>query len=136
MKRVLVVVCAAGMALALAAGPAAADRSQARNYEAFPAVCDGLGGVVIEVVNLGQWGTGKVQDTNLTLVPRYFIFTVTDITDPSAPEIVDSGEARKRNDTVDDECFISFIEEVEDDPFIPDGTYLIEVLVGVKVVGR
>jgi hypothetical protein len=125
-----------GHGLALAAGPAAADRSQARNYEAIPATCDGLGEVVIEVVNLGHWGTGKVQGTNLRLIPRYFIFTVTDITDPTEPEVVDSGEARQRNDAVDDECVISFVEEVEDDPFIPDGTYLIEVTVGVKVVGR
>jgi hypothetical protein len=133
MRRVLIVVCAAGMALALTAGPAAADRSQARNYDAIEATCDGLGEVVIEVVSLGHWGTGKVQDTNLTLVPRYFAFTVTDL---STGQIVEEDEARKRNDSVDDECLISFVEEVEDDPFIPDGTYLIEVRVGVRVVGR
>jgi hypothetical protein len=133
MRRILIVTCVAGMVLSLLAGPVAAAPTQARNYEAIPAVCDGLGPVVIEVVSLGHWSTGKVQGTQTTLIPRSFAFT---LTDTSTGEVVDSGEERKRPDDSDDVCRIVFVEEVEDDPFIPDGTYLIEVAVEVKVVGR
>jgi hypothetical protein len=136
MRRILILTCSAAMVLAMLAGPVAAAPTQARNYEAIPAVCDGLGPVVIEVVNLGNWGSGKVQGTKTTLIPRSFTFMVTDITDPNDPVVVDEGEERKRANDATDVCHIEFIEEVEDDPFIPDGTYLIEVAVGVKVVGR
>jgi hypothetical protein len=136
MRRILILTCSAAMVLAMLAGPVAAAPTQARNYEAIPAVCDGLGPVVIEVVNLGNWGSGKVQGTKTTLIPRSFTFMVTDITDPNDPVVGAEGEERKRANDATDVCHIEFIEEVEDDPFIPDGTYLIEVAVGVKVVGR
>jgi hypothetical protein len=134
MRRILMVVCAVVMAVALTAGPAAADRTQAKNYEEIPATCEGLGDAVIEVVNLGNWGTGKVQGTNLTLIPRTFDFTVTDL---STDELVFAESVTKRNAKVDDLCTFSFVEEVsEGDPSFPPGTFLIEVQVGVRVVGR
>jgi hypothetical protein len=136
MKRILIVTCVAAMALSMLAGPVAAAPTQARNYEAIPAVCDGLGSVVIEVVGMGNWSTGKVQGTKLTLIPRSFAFTVTNITDPTNPVVVDEGVERKRATDATDACHIEFIDEVEGDPFIPDGTYLIEITVEAKVVGR
>ena len=133
MKRMLLVTCAAAVVLGLTAAPAAADRSQARNYEAIPVVCEGLGEIVIEVVSLGQWGTGKVQHTNLTLIPRHFAFTVIDL---DTSEVVFADEFAKRNPTIDDVCTGEFVEEVpEGDPFLPAGTYLIQFEVGVRVVG-
>ena len=136
MRRIVIVMCAVVMVLSMLAGPVTAAPTQARNYEAIPAVCDELGSVVIEVVNMGNWGTGKVQGTKLTLIPRSFAFTVTDITDPTDPEVVEEGVERKRVTDATDACHIEFIDEVEGDPFIPDGTYLIQVAVEVKVVGR
>jgi hypothetical protein len=133
MRRILTVVCAAMVALGMTAGPAAADRSQARNYEEIPATCEELGEIVIEVVNLGQWGTGKVQGTNQTLIPRTFRFTATNV---DTGEVVFDEQIAKRNARIDDTCSASFIEEVVDDPEVPDGTYLIEFEVGVRVVGR
>jgi hypothetical protein len=136
MRRILIVTCLAATVLAMLAGPVAAAPTQARNYEAIPAVCDGLGPVVIEVVSMGNWSTGKIQGTNTTLIPRSFTFTVTDITNPAAPVMVDQGEERKRATDATDVCRFEFIEVVEDDPEIPDGTYLIEITVEAKVVGR
>jgi hypothetical protein len=133
MRRILTVVCAAMVALGMTAGPAAADRSQARNYEEIPATCEELGEIVIEVVNLGQWGTGKVQGTNQTLIPRTFRFTATNV---DTGEVLFDEQIAKRNARIDDTCSASFIEEVVDDPEVPDGTYLIEFDVGVRVVGR
>jgi hypothetical protein len=133
MGRFLVVVCAAATALALMAGPAAADRTNARHYEAIPVTCDELGEVVIEVVNVGNWGTGKVQGTQLTLIPRFFDFAVFDADD----EVVFADRVAKRNPMVDDVCHGTFVEEVpEDDPFLDPGVYRFEFSVGVRVVGR
>jgi hypothetical protein len=132
MRRILMGVCGAAVALALTAGPAAADRSQARNYEEIPVTCEGLGEVVVEVVNLGNWGTGKVQGTQLTLIPRTFTFTATNV---ATGEVVFDDQVAKRNANVDDVCTASFLEEVEDDPFLEPGTYLVEFSVGVRVVG-
>jgi hypothetical protein len=130
------VTCLAATVLSMLAGPVAAAPTQARNYEAIPAVCDGLGPVVIEVVSMGNWSTAKIQGTKTTLIPRSFAFTVTDITDPNDPVVVDEGEERKRVTDATDVCRFEFIEEVEDDPFYPDGTYMIELTVTAKVVGR
>jgi hypothetical protein len=135
MRRTLLVFCLAAMCLAMLAGPAAAAPTQARNYDAFPAVCDGLGPVVIEVVNFGNWGAAKIQGTRTTLIPRSFAWTVTDITDPDEP-VVEAGEERKRATDATDVCRFEFVDEVLDDPFIPDGTYRIELAVEVKVRGR
>jgi hypothetical protein len=136
MRRILLVTCLAATVLSMLAGPVAAAPTQARNYEAIPAVCDGLGPVVIEVVSMGNWSTAKIQGTKTTLIPRSFAFTVTDITDPNDPVVVDEGEERKRVTDATDVCRFEFIEEVEDDPFYPDGTYMIELTVTAKVVGR
>jgi hypothetical protein len=136
MKRILTVTCAAAMVLSMFAGPVAAAPTQAKNYEAIHAVCDGLGHVVIEVVGMGNWTTGKIQGTKLTLIPRSFAFTATNITDPADPVVVDEGVERKRATDATETCHIEFTEEIEGDPFIPDGTYLIEVTVEAKVVGR
>lgn len=136
MRRILLVTCLAATVLSMLAGPVAAAPTQARNYEAIPAVCDGLGPVVIEVVSMGNWSTAKIQGTNTTLIPRSFASTVTDITDPDDPVVVDEGVERKRVTDATDVCSFEFIEVVVDDPFFPDGTYLIELTVEVKVVGR
>lgn len=132
MRRVLTVVCAVTVVLALAAGPAAADRSQAKNYEEIPVTCEGLGEIVIEVASLGQWGTGKVQGTQLTLIPRTFSFTLTDV---ATGEVVFDEDVVKQNADIDDFCTATFTEEIVDDPELPPGTYQIELGVGVRVVG-
>jgi hypothetical protein len=138
MRRALIVTFVAAMVLSMLAGPVAAAPTQAKNYEAIPADCDGLGTVVLEVVSMGNWSTAKVQETKLTLIPRSFAFTVTDVTDPDPAkhEVVEEGVESKRATDATDVCHIEFIEEIEGDPFIPDGTYLIELTVTVKVVGR
>jgi hypothetical protein len=138
MRRILIVTCLAATVLAMLGGPVAAAPTQARNYEAIPAVCDGLGPVVIEVVSMGNWSTAKIQGTKTTLIPRSFTFKVTDIThpDPAEHEVVDEGHERKRATDATDVCRFEFVEEIEGDPEIPDGTYLIELTVEVKVVGR
>jgi hypothetical protein len=136
MRRILLVTCSVAVVLSLLAGPAAAAPTQARNYEAIPAVCEGLGPVVIEVVSMGNWSAAKIQGTRTTLIPRSFAFVVTDITDPNDPVVVDEGEDRKRATDATDVCRFEFIEEAQGDPFFPDGTYLIELTVEAKVVGR
>jgi hypothetical protein len=122
MKRLTLVVWAAVLALLLSAGTAAAAPTEAKNYWAVDATCDGLGDVVIEVVNLGRWGAGKFQGTQLTGIPRWFGSTVTH----EEFGVVFADVNAKRSVDVDDVCRYSFV----------DGPYLIEVEVGVKVVGR
>jgi hypothetical protein len=122
MRRLMVVVWAAAMALFVSAGVAAAAPTEAKNYWAVDATCDGLGDVVIEVVNLGSWGAGKFQGTQLTGIPRWFGSTVTH----EEFGVVFSDRHAKRPVDVDDVCRYWFV----------DGPYLIEVEIGVKVVGR
>jgi hypothetical protein len=117
MRRVLIVMCSAAMVLAMLAGPVTAAPTQARNYEEIPAVCDVMGPIVIEVVNLGNWGTGKVQGTQTTLIPRAFDFTVTNITDPDNTFVVEEDVVRKRANDATDACDISFVEEIVGDPY-------------------
>jgi hypothetical protein len=63
MRPTVLVMCTAGMVLALLSAPAAAGRSRARNREAIAVTCTELGDAIIEVVNRGRRGTGKVQGT-------------------------------------------------------------------------
>lgn len=133
MRRILIV--ATLLAVALPMGPpAAAAPTGAHNYEAIPASCDGLGEVVIEVTSLGQWGTGKVQGTSLTLVPRSFAFVGTLL---ETGEVVFEEAFAKTNSATDDVCVFSFVEEIPPgDPFLPSGgTVIIEGTVGVRIVG-
>ena len=132
MRKIVMGVSGAAVALALTASPAAAAPSQARNYEEIPVTCEGLGEVVIEIVNLGNWGAAKVQGTQLTVIPRSFGFVATNV---DTGEVVIDEQTAKPNARVDDVCTASFIEVVEDDPEIEPGTYLIELTVGVRVVG-
>jgi hypothetical protein len=138
MRRMLLVTCLAAMVMSMLAGPVAAAPTKARNYEAIPAHCVGLGPVVIEVVSMGNWSTAKIQGTKTTLIPRSFAFTLTNITDqdPAKHKVVDEGEERKRATDATDVCHFEFTEELEDDPFYPDGTYRIQLTVEAKVVGR
>jgi hypothetical protein len=122
MKKIMLMVCTAAVALSLSAGAAAAAPTQATNYWAIDATCDGLGAVVIEVVNRGNWGAGKFQGTQLTGIPRWFTSTVTH---EEFGVVFADGNAKRPAD-VDDICRYSFV----------DGPYLIAVEVGVKVVGR
>lgn len=134
MRRTFTVSCVAALALAVAAPGAIAAPTTAHNYQAIPASCQGLGEIVIEVTNLGQWGTGKVQGTQLTLVPRTFTFLGTHV---ESDTVVFDDVLEKPNAEVDDVCAFS-IEEVipPGDPFLPEGgTLHIEGTVGVKIVG-
>ena len=133
MRRIFIVSIVAAAALSVTAAGATAAPTNATNYEAIPATCEGLGAIVIEVTNIGQWGTGKVQGTTLTLVPRSFTFTGTNL---ATNEVVFEDHFEKRNDAVDDTCTFTFIEEIpEGDEFLPPGTYEITGTVGVRVVG-
>jgi hypothetical protein len=133
MRRTLIVSFVAAAALSVTAASATAAPTNATNYEAIPATCEALGEIVIEVTNIGHWGTGKVQGTGLTLIPRSFVFTGTNL---DTNEVVFEDSFAKRNDAVDDTCTFTFIEEVpEGDEFLEPGTYEIRGTVGVKVVG-
>lgn len=122
MKRLWAAPMALMLVVLLSAGVAAAAPTEAKNYWAVDATCDGLGDVVIEVVNRGSWGAGKFQGTQLTGVPRWFGSTVTH----EEFGVVFADVNAKRSVDVDDVCRYSFV----------DGPYLIEVEIGVKVVGR
>jgi hypothetical protein len=133
MRRMMVLLMAAAMAMSMTLGAAAAP-TQAQNYWAIDATCDELGEVTIEVTNLGNWGVGKIQGTHLTGIPRWFTFDVTYV---ATGELVFSEIHEKRPSDVDDICRYSWTEEIpEGDPFLEAGTYLLEGAVGVKVVGR
>jgi hypothetical protein len=134
MKRILLLTCVAAMALSLTAGPVAAAPTNAKNYEAFEAECDNAGSIVIEVVAMGQWSTGKVQGTKLTGIPRLFEFSATHL---ETGTVVFEESIQKRNAAVDDLCRITFVETIpEDNPDdLPGGDYRFDVTVGVKVVG-
>lgn len=132
MRKIVTGVSGAAVALGLMASPAVAAPSQARNYEEIPVTCEGLGEVVIEIVNLGNWGAAKIQGTQQTIIPRSFEFVATNV---DTGEVVIDEQIAKPNDRVDDVCTASFTEEVVDDPEIEPGTYLIELTVGVRVVG-
>lgn len=121
MKRLILVVSAAALALAMTAGAATAAPTDATNYWEIDATCDGLGDVALEVVNRGRWGAGKIQGTKLTGIPRWFAATVT-IGDTV---VFEEGNAKQPTDA-DDICRYSFV----------DGPALIDVEVGMKVVGR
>jgi len=130
MRRLILLVCAAALALSMSAGTALAAPTDATNYWAIDATCDVLGEITIEVVNLGNWGAAKVQGTQTTLIPRWFTFDVI-----FQGDIVFS-EGHAKTSTVDDVCRYSWTEVIpEDDPPFEAGTYLFEAEVGVKVVG-
>jgi len=133
MRRMMVLLSAAAVAMSLSVGVASAAPTQAQNYYwAIDANCDELGNVTLEVTNLGNFGAAKIQGTHLTLIPRWFTF---DVTFPDST--VFSERHEKRPADVDDICRYSWTEEVpEGDPFLDAGTYLFEGEVGVKVVGR
>jgi hypothetical protein len=133
MKRILIVSIVAVATLSLTAVSAIASPSSATNYAEYPASCEGLGGIVIQINNVGQWGAGKVQGTRLTLVPRTFAFTGTSL---DTGEVVFEESFGKRTHDIDDTCTFSFVEEVpEGDEFLPPGTYEFTGTVGVRVVG-
>lgn len=134
MKRIFGVACMAALALSTIANAASAAPTEARHYEAIPATCQEQGEIVIEVTNLGNWGTGKVQGSQHTLIPRTFHFVGTHL--ESGTQVFEES-LQKNNAEIDDVCVFSFVEEIPaDDPFLPGGgTLLIEGTVGVKVVG-
>lgn len=132
MRRMAILLSATAIALSISVGAAVAAPTQARNYWAIDATCDELGEVTIEVTNLGNWGAAKIQGTQITLIPRWFTFDVT-----YQDQVVFSESHEKRPTGVDDICEYSWTEEVpEGDPFLEQGTYLLEAKVAVKVVGR
>jgi hypothetical protein len=127
----MVLLSAAAIAMSISVGAAAAAPTQAQNYWAIDATCDELGDITIELTNLGNWGTAKIQ-AQLTAIPRWFTFDVT-----YQDQVVFSEGHAKRPADVDDICAYSWTEEIpEGDPFLEAGTYLFEAKVGVKVVGR
>ena len=133
MRRTVLLLCVAAVTLAMSAGAAAAAPTKATNYWAIDAECDGLGEVVIEVVSRGNWGTGKVQDSQTTLIPRWFAFSVTDET---GTELFTESHAKRPAD-IDTVCRYSFDVVVpEDDPDFPAGTYRFDAEVGAKMRGR
>jgi hypothetical protein len=138
MKRIILLVCTAALALSVTTGPAAAAPTQAKNYQTYDLACDGLGNITIEVVNRGHWGAAKVQGTQLTLIQSWATLTVT----PEGSDTVVYEEAHaKGNDDIDDICRRSWTQEVvEGDPDAPPGfpagTYLLQAETGVKHVGR
>jgi hypothetical protein len=94
--------------------------------------CDGLGEVVVEVVKRGNWGTAKVQGSQITLIPRWFAFTVTE----SGTVLFTESHAKRPAD-IDTVCRYAFDVVVpEDDPDFPAGTYRFDAEVGAKVRGR
>jgi hypothetical protein len=101
MRRTLIVSFVAAAALSVTAASATAVPTKATNYDAIPATCEGLGEIVIEVTNIGHWGTGKVQGTTLTLIPRSFTFTGTNL---ATNEVVFEESFEQRNHAVDDTC--------------------------------
>lgn len=132
MRRMMVLLMAAAMAMSTSLGAAAKSPTQAQNYWAIDATCDVLGDITIEVTNLGNWGAAKIQGTKLTGIPRWFTFDVS-----YQGTVVFSESHEKRPADVDDICRYSWTEEVpEGDPFFEAGTYLLEGTVGVKIVGR
>lgn len=138
MKRMLLLVCVAGLALSVTAGAASATPSNAANYETYDVTCDGLGDITIETTSRGHWAAAKVLGTNLTLVQSWAILTVTPIGSDTA---VFEESHSKGNAEIDDTCRRSWAEEVvegdpEAPPGFPAGTYLLELETGVKVRGR
>lgn len=132
MRRMMVLLSAAAIAMSISVGAASAAPTQAQNYWAIDATCDELGEITIEVTNLGNWGAAKIQGTQLTAIPRWFTFDVT-----YQGQVVFSESHEKRPADIDDICRYSWTEEVpEGDPFLDPGTYLLEAEVGVKIVGR
>jgi hypothetical protein len=136
MKRTLLVACVTALALSLTAGSAtAALPSQAKHYWEIDAECDTIGVITLQVVNIG-WGAAEAKDTNLTLIPRWFEFKATHLDAEDGPEVIVDDVVTKRPAT-NDVCRYSWVTAIEDDPYgFPDGTYLLEGAVGVKIVGR
>jgi hypothetical protein len=113
----------------------AALPSQATHYWETEAECDTIGSITLQVVNVG-WGAAKVKDTKLTLLPRLFEFKATHLDAEDGPEVIVDDSVSKRQ-AADDVCRYSWEMKIKDDPYgFPDGTYLLEGAVGVKVVGR
>jgi hypothetical protein len=137
MKKMLLLVSVVMMVLSVTAGAAVALPTQATNYWTTEATCDGLGDIVIEVVNLGSWGAAQFQvdgGETMTAIPRWFTFSATDM---STNQVVFTESHTKKPAQIDDVCRYSWIEVVpEGDPYVPAGTYLLEAEVGIKIAGR
>jgi hypothetical protein len=133
-KKIIIMVCAASLALALTPGTATAASPQAHFYWSTPATCDVLGEIVLESGNIGTWGPGKVQGTSITLIRRWYSFQVTHV---DTDEVLFHDRWEKRPDDIDDVCRFAWTQEIgEDDPYFAPGTYLFEGATGVKLTGR
>jgi hypothetical protein len=133
-RRFTTIAVTAALLLTMNIGTASASPSNVRNYETLDLECDRLGDITVQIINLGNWGAAKVQGTRLTVIPRWFEFTATNL--DTGETVIDGERVSQRNDTVDDVCRWSGEFYLERDPDFVDGTYSFEGAVGVRVVGR